>query len=101
MFPVLQIFLHLDITARAFRVDYSYARDTFPHDQALFNILAPATVKTITLSPTRLKTITKSAALPLTQRMPRFTVKTPIPVRKPVIWNMEQWELGLGWSKRF
>jgi long-chain fatty acid transport protein len=86
-----------------FRVGYSYADDTFPSSQALFNILAPATVKEhFAFGFTRNLLNKQTIDLAFTY-MPNAKIYGTNPNTGPQTGyvEMDQWEIEVGWSMRW
>jgi len=86
-----------------FRAGYSQANDAFPNTQALFNTLAPATVKQhYTLGFSRKFDPTHELSVALTHS-PNAVIHGQNPNTGPQTGSVEmhQWDLEIGWSIRF
>ena len=87
----------------AFRAGYSYATDAFDGDQALFNILAPAVVKSHYAVGFGKKLEGGSEINVAFTYMPEETVNGTNPNTGPQTGEvyMDQWELEIGWATAF
>ncbi|MCV6638991.1 outer membrane protein transport protein [Candidatus Albibeggiatoa sp. nov. NOAA] len=86
-----------------FRAGYSYASTTFPSEQSLFNVLAPAVVKRhITGGFTRKLGENQEISLAACY-VPNETMYGQNPNTGPQTGSieMDQWEIEIGWSMRF
>jgi len=85
------------------RAGYSRASDAIPDSQALFNILAPATVKDhYTFGFSHLLNNNQEISLAATYAAnAKIYGKNPNTGPQTGFLEMDQWELELGWSKKF
>jgi long-chain fatty acid transport protein len=85
------------------RAGYSYATDAFEGSQALFNVLAPAVVKHHITGGLGWKLDTDSEINVSLMYAPKETVEGTNPNTGPQTGDvfMDQWEIEIGWAKRF